>query len=415
MRLSPESGEGDQESGRGDPDQRERDVGDDPDGEEPGAGEEQRSEADRSWSCRREGAPFAERAVEPRIGEQQLAGRQDRREDGGEREGREEEIFHRPEIDPADVAPVPDEAVEVLEGPPEPRADREEEEEGASPGKHQAPARSPHRERVDKQDEGDPQGRERVGLENSPIHGIRTHATIQDAAPSPAPAHPHRGNGRRPPGTVLPTERDQAKEEGDRCREDQKRQAEEHRKRERHMRHLRGLRGELQMRRERFPHGRRARQRQEENERGGDRHEEKISRWIHGETQREVPRRALRWENADGTRNHVEPTGQDRAVRFAGSPLISGTPLPPGRRKEGEGLAPRVGKGMLLVRRDEDEAPRDHFGFAVLALDRSFPREDEHFMLPGVGVERRVTAGATPKCRRVKSGPRRCPPSGHGW
>lgn len=36
------------------------------------------------------------------------------------------------------------------------------------------------------------------------------------------------------------------------------------------MRHIRGLRGELQKRRERFPKGRRARQRQEENERHGE-------------------------------------------------------------------------------------------------------------------------------------------------
>ncbi len=46
------------------------------------------------------------------------------------------------------------------------------------------------------------------------------------------------------------------------------------------MRHIRGLRGELQIRRERFPDGRRARQRQEENERRRDTYaEERPSEW----------------------------------------------------------------------------------------------------------------------------------------
>jgi len=109
---------------------------DDPDGEEPCAGEEQRSESIAAVFTER-GAPFAERAVEPREGEQQFAGRQDA---GGRwrTEGREEEIFHRPEFRHADVAPVPDEAVEILEGPPEHRADREEEEEAAGLREHQA-------------------------------------------------------------------------------------------------------------------------------------------------------------------------------------------------------------------------------------------------------------------------------------
>ena len=51
------------------------------------------------------------------------------------------------------------------------------------------------------------------------------------------------------------------------------------------MRHIRRLRRELQIRRERFPQGRRARQRQEENERHGDPRAEETFRTI-----REEPR-----------------------------------------------------------------------------------------------------------------------------
>src|SRR3989304_9972981 len=96
--------------------------------------------------------PFAERPVDAREGEEQLPGRQDRGKHGRERKRREEKILPRAESGRIAVVPVPDEPVEVFEGPPERRADRKEEEEAAGAREDQAPTPPKGRGGVD--DEG---------------------------------------------------------------------------------------------------------------------------------------------------------------------------------------------------------------------------------------------------------------------